>query len=74
MLYKDVLCKKHHLAVRIDNLTGLRSYAKTVAIAIKSKPQFYSLLTDGFLEVFQIRRLGWVGMMIREVPVNVCVT
>lgn len=61
MMCKDVLCKEHHLAVRIDDRTGLRHYAQTVTIAVKSKPQFYSLFTDGFLEVFQIRRLGRIG-------------
>ena len=71
MRLQNIFGKKHHLAVRENDFTGLCHNAQAVGVAVKRKPQFRVALFDGTDQVLEVCRFTRIGMVMREVAVHI---
>jgi hypothetical protein len=70
---QDVGGEQHQLAVGIDDLAVLGHHAEAVAVAIEGQAQFGVGLAQGAPQVFEVLRLGRIGVMVGEVAVDLAV-
>jgi len=67
---EDVACEEHDLPVRPDHVPIPGQYAQAVAVAIEGQAEFGARRLDDELEVLQVFGLARVGMVVREIAVD----